>query len=114
MRSTRPFSWFNSCAFGIPSGSFGNLGRNAFRGPHVFQYGDYSMFKSIAVRESWKLQVALREAFNVFNVQNYDVPVCATVNSSATQIAANVGRITSLAHRDERPRQLQFGLRFVF
>src|SRR3974377_1336845 len=28
-------SWFNPCAFGIPSGAFGSLGRNAFRGPAV-------------------------------------------------------------------------------
>jgi len=87
------------------------LGRNAFRGPHVFNM-DYSMFKSIAVRENWKLQLRF-EAFNVFNVQNYDVPSALTINSSATQIAANVGRITSLA-QGTTPRQLQFGLRFVF
>ena len=30
-------SWFNPCAFGIPNGSFGNLGRNVFRGPAVFK-----------------------------------------------------------------------------
>jgi len=105
------FSWFNSCAFGIPSGSFGNLGRNAFRGGHVFNM-DYSMFKSVTVRENWKLQLRF-EAFNVFNVQNYDVPSSLTINTNATQIAANVGRITALA-QGTTPRQLQFGLRFVF
>ncbi|MBI1765289.1 MAG: TonB-dependent receptor [Acidobacteria bacterium] len=105
------FSWFNSCAFGIPSGSFGNLGRNVFRGGHVFNM-DYSMFKSITVREGMNLQLRF-EAFNVFNVQNYDVPSAVTINANATQIAANVGRITSLA-QGTTPRQLQFGLRFVF
>ena len=29
-------TWFNPCAFAAPSGSFGNLGRNAFRGSPVF------------------------------------------------------------------------------
>ncbi len=105
------FSWFNSCAFGIPSGSFGNLGRNVYRGPHVFNM-DYSMFKSIRVREGMSLQLRF-EAFNIFNVQNYDVPSSLTVNTNATQIAANVGRITSLA-QGTTPRQLQFGLRFTF
>ncbi|MCI0391371.1 MAG: TonB-dependent receptor [Acidobacteria bacterium] len=105
------FSWFNSCAFGIPSGSFGSLGRNVYRGPHVFNM-DYSMFKSIAVRENWRLQLRF-EAFNVFNVQNYDVPSALTINTNATQIAANVGRITALA-QGTTPRQLQFGLRFTF
>jgi len=102
-------TWFNPCAFGIPSGSFGNLGRNAFRGPHVVNL-DFSMFKSFPIREEWKLQLRF-EAFNVLNIQNFDVPSNLTVNANATQIAANVGRVQSLALP---PRQMQFGLRFVF
>jgi len=35
------------------------------------------------------------------------------VNTNATTIAANVGRISTLA-QGTTPRQLQFGLRFVF
>jgi hypothetical protein len=104
-------SWFNACAFGIPSGAFGSLGRNVFKGPHVVNM-DFSMFKSIPVREGWNLQMRF-EAFNVFNIQNYDVPSALTINSNATQIAANVGRITTLA-QGTTPRQLQFGLRLVF
>src|SRR5262249_44063469 len=65
-------SWFNTCAFGIPSGAFGTLGRNVFRGPHVVNM-DLSMFKSVSIREGWNLQLRF-EAFNVFNIQNYDVP----------------------------------------
>jgi hypothetical protein len=104
-------SWFNPCAFGIPSGAFGNLGRNVFRGPAVFR-ADLSMFKSFPVREGWNLQVRV-EAFNVFNIQAYDVPSSLTINSNATQIAANAGRVTALA-QGVTPRQLQFGLRFTF
>jgi hypothetical protein len=105
------FSWFNVCAFGIPSGSFGSLGRNVYKGGHVFNM-DYSMFKSIQVREGMNLQLRF-EAFNIFNVQNYGPPSSLTINSNATSIAANVGRITALA-QGTTPRQLQFGLRFVF
>jgi hypothetical protein len=104
-------SWFNVCAFGIPSGAFGNLGRNVYSGSHVVNM-DFSLFKSFPVREGWNLQMRF-EAFNVFNIQNYDVPSALTINSNATQIAANVGRITALA-QGTTPRQLQFGLRFVF
>ncbi len=104
-------SWFNPCAFGIPSGAFGNLGRNVYRGPAVFNT-DLSLFKSFPVREGWNLQLRF-EAFNVFNIQNYDVPSSLTVNSNATSIAANVGRVTGLA-QGTTPRQMQFGLRFVF
>jgi hypothetical protein len=53
------------------------------------------------------------EAFNVFNIQNYDVPSVLTVNSNATQTAPGVGRITSLA-TGTTPRQMQFGLRLAF
>jgi hypothetical protein len=106
-------SWFNPCAFGIPNntGAFGNLGRNTFRGSHVVNM-DFSLFKSIPVYEGWNLQLRF-EAFNVFNIQNYDVPSALTINANATQIAANVGRITGLA-AGTTPRQMQFGLRLTF
>ncbi|HJQ31954.1 MAG TPA: TonB-dependent receptor [Pyrinomonadaceae bacterium] len=104
-------TWFNPCAFGIPSGAFGNLGRNVFRGPAVFNM-DFSLFKEINFREGMKLQLR-GEAFNVFNIQNWDVPSALTINSSATAIAAGAGRVTALA-QGTTPRQLQFGLRFVF
>lgn len=104
-------SWFNPCAFGIPSGAFGNLGRNVFRGKAVFN-ADLSMFKTFPIREGMNLQFRV-EAFNVFNIQNWDVPSSLTVNSNATAIAAGVGKITSLA-QGTTPRQIQFGLRFVF
>ncbi len=110
-------SWFNTCAFGIPSGAFGNLGKNAFRGPHVTNM-DFSMFKTLPLhREGMSLQLRF-EAFNVFNIQNYDVPKPTgnnnlVVNTNATTMATGAGRITSLA-QGTTPRQLQFGLRFQF
>lgn len=108
-----PASWFNPCAFGIPSGAFGNLGRNAFNGPHVVNM-DFSMFKTVPIRESMSLQLRF-EAFNVFNIQNYDTPANAqlTINSSNTAIATGSGRLTQLA-QGQTPRQMQFGLRFIF
>jgi Carboxypeptidase regulatory-like domain len=98
-------TWFNPCAFGIPSGSFGNLGRNKFRGKSVFNT-DLSLFKTFYLGEVMKLQFRA-EAFNVFNIQNWEVPANLTIN------AANPGRITALA-QGTNPRQIQFGLRFVF
>ena len=106
-------SWFNPCAFGIPNntGAFGNLGRNSFRGSHVVNM-DFSLFKSISVYEGWNLQLRF-EAFNVFNIQNYDAPSGLTINNNATQITTGVGRITGLA-TGTTPRQMQFGLRLAF
>jgi hypothetical protein len=106
-------SWFNPCAFGIPSGSFGSLGRNVFRGKSVFNT-DLSLFKSFPIREGWELQFRM-ETFNVFNIQNWDTPANAnlTLNTNATTLATNVGRITTLA-AGTNPRQIQFGLRLMF
>jgi hypothetical protein len=106
-------SWFNPCAFGIPSGAFGNLPRNAFRGPAVYNV-DLSMFKSISISERFKLQFRM-EVFNVFNIQNWDTPANGnlTVNSSATAIAAGVGKISNLA-QGTTPRQIQFGIRLNY
>lgn len=98
--------WFNPCAFMIPSGSFGNLGRNAFRGHPVYNV-DFSLFKSIPLPKEG-MQIQLRfEAFNVLNIQNWDVPSGLTIGNS------NAGQITGLAP-GSAPRQLQFGLRFQF
>ena len=106
-------SWFNPCAPGIPSGSFGNLGRNVFRGKSVFNT-DLSLFKSFPIREHWQLQFRM-ETFNVFNIQNRDTPAAGnlTLNTNATTLANNVGRITGLA-AGTNPRQIQFRLRLMF
>ncbi len=106
-------SWFNPCAFGIPSGAFGNFGRNALRGPSVYN-ADVSVFKSVPIGERFKVQLRV-EAFNIFNIQNWSEPANAnlTVNTNATTIAAGVGKISGLA-QGTTPRQIQFGLRLVY
>ena len=103
--------WFNPCAFtapgqnGFPFG-FGNLGRTTYRGPSVFNM-DFSMIKNIPLpREGMRLQMAF-EAFNVFNIQNLDTPSQLNITNRSA------GVITSLA-QGTTPRELQFGLRFVF
>lgn len=105
-------TWFNPCAFTTPSGAFGNLGRNAFRGDPVFNM-DFSLFKSIPLpKEGMELQLRF-EAFNIFNIQNLDVPGGAGASGGAgTQLGnAAFAQITGLA---SPPRQLQFGARFIF
>ncbi|HXG91947.1 MAG TPA: TonB-dependent receptor [Blastocatellia bacterium] len=53
---------------------FGNLGRNTFRGPAIWNT-DFSVFKNTGLpfRENTKLQFGM-EFFNVFNSANYTVP----------------------------------------
>jgi hypothetical protein len=63
------------------------------------------------VRESWNPHVHF-EAFNVFNISNYDVPSALAVNSNVTRIVAKLGRAITLPPWG-MPKQLQFELRFV-
>jgi len=103
-------TWFNPCAFTVPSGAFGNLGRDVFRGRPVYNM-DVSLFKSIPLpREGMSLQLRF-ESFNVFNIQNWDTPTTQSSDSGLTVGNKAFGRITTLAHD---PRQMQFGLRFTF
>jgi len=68
---------------------------------------DTSMFKSFPLpREGWMVQVRF-EAFNLLNVQNWEVPSGTIISN------ANAGQITSLAS-GTTPRQMQFGLRLQF
>jgi hypothetical protein len=103
-------TWFNPCAFAVPSGSFGNLGRNAYRGPVVYNL-DFSLFKKIPLpREGWSLQLRF-ESINVLNIQNWDTPTTQSSDSGLAVGNLAFGQIRTLAHD---PRQMQFGLRFVF
>jgi hypothetical protein len=113
-------NWFNPCAFMTPIGSFGTVGRNAFRGPHVVNM-DFGLTKNIPLpHEGWRLQFRA-EAFNVFNIQNWDSPQGANntlvinTNGVNSAFAANSGAgvITQLA-QGTTARQLQFGLRIIF
>jgi hypothetical protein len=75
-------------ATGTPIGTFGDEGRNEFRGPKFFQF-DASLVREFPVRERLKLMLRL-EAFNVLNHPDFNVPV--TTMSSST-----FGEITSQA-----------------
>jgi hypothetical protein len=51
---------------------FGNLGRNALRGPD-FAWGDFYLTKWFALREHLKLRLEA-QAFNLFNHPNFALP----------------------------------------
>lgn len=110
--------WFNATPIGMPgsafgrpaAGTFGNLERNALRGPGYWRT-DASFFKTFAVG-THRLEVRI-EAVNIFNHVNLGFPdsevgVPGTPNP-------NAGRITSTAFDNGDPqRNFQFGLRYVF
>ena len=96
-------NWFNPAAFElVPSGRFGNAGRNAFRGP------GYATFDTSVQRRfglPGRADAVLRwDVFNVANRANFGLP-------NRTVPATNAGSITSLAGD---ARVMQFAIRVEF
>ena len=105
-----PNDWMNAAAFATPAnGTFGNLGRNAFRAPGVAQL-DLGVSKFVSVTE--RLSVRFRaDLFNVTNRAQYGAP-------NADVAAANFGVITTTlstyATGRGTPRDLQLSLKIMF
>jgi hypothetical protein len=94
--------WFEPADFqAVPSGTFGNAGRNILRGPN-WQSLDMSLQKDIPMGRT---NVSLRwDVFNVFDTVNLGLP-----NSDIS--SATVGTISTLAGD---PRLMQFSIRLLF
>jgi len=103
--------WFNRNAFARPAnGTFGNLGRNALRGPGVNKW-DIALFKNFKVSEGKNVQFR-GEMFNAFNHPSF-ITVGRTLSTTATAInplASNFAVVTDT--RDARV--VQFGLKLTF
>jgi TonB dependent receptor/Carboxypeptidase regulatory-like domain len=98
--------WYDPSAFSIPSGSFGNFGRNVLRSRSVWNL-DFSLFKNFPIGDREARTIQLRfDAFNVFNHINWGIP-------GSTIGQAGAGVITALA-TGTSPRQLQFALKFAY
>jgi hypothetical protein len=95
-------SWFDTTAF-APNAvfTFGNAGRNLISGPATANL-DFAIYKSFRIRERVGLQFRA-EAFNATNTPAFDPP-----NVQAGD--PGFGTISSAG----TPRNLQFGLKFVF
>jgi len=96
---------FNPGSFTSPSaGTFGNLSRNAFRGPDMFVY-NAALFRNFAVRENIKLEFR-GEVYNLTNTTNPMNPVSIF---TAPGFGSSLGNIDNLAGR-----QFQVGARVLF
>lgn len=94
--------FFNTAAFSLPAAfTLGNLGRNTVTGPGLFDM-DFGLARNIQVREYIRIQLRA-EFFNLFNHPNYNI-VDRIINGPS------FGRVLSQLD----PRQLQFGIKFVF
>src|SRR5215213_143765 len=82
-------SLINPAAFSIPSaGEFGNLSRNALRGPNFLQ-ADLIFNKRILITERVKVEFRT-EIFNLFNRANFALPSSTLNNALPTITSAGV------------------------
>ena len=84
--------YLNPAAFAMPApGTYGNLGRNALRGPGISQL-DLTLSKKFPIREM--LNVEFRaECYNLLNSPVYQVPGYNTVSGSQVRLADATGVI---------------------
>lgn len=116
----------NPAAFSIPApGQFGNLPRNALRGPNFRQF-DLVLAKRFRFTETVNLEFRT-EVFNIFNMTNFAAP-SATLNNALpalqpnqpftqTSAGATFGLLRSTVERTVglgTNRQIQFALRLNF
>jgi outer membrane receptor protein involved in Fe transport len=105
-----PQEWINLAAFSTPApGTFGNLGRNAFRARGISQL-DLALVKDVSITERLTLRFRA-DAFNVFNRAQYGPP-----NADVSQV--NFGVITttvsSYATGRGTPREFQLSAKMSF
>ncbi len=104
-----PTHWFDTsldssgAAWGTPEQfTFGNGGRNIMEGPGRINF-DFSVFRRFPINEDMSVQFR-GEFFNLFNTPQFGLPGASIGNPSAGIISSTVGN----------PREIQFGLKFVF
>ena len=96
-------------------GRFGNLKRNAFRGPGYWRT-DASLFKKIKLTETKELEFRI-EAVNFFNTVNLNNPdsFIGRFDESGALVPNNsLGVINSTAYGGDTQRNFQFALKFKF
>ncbi len=110
-----PTQYINPAAFSLPApGQLGNLGRGVVRGRSITNI-DFSVNKNWRMRERFNIQFRA-EFFNLFNHTNF-VGYNTGLNFGGNRTAANYGRPGSgfgALTSAQRPREIQFGLKFNF
>jgi Carboxypeptidase regulatory-like domain len=113
--TTACVQWLNAAAFAPNAlGTFGNLGRNAVRGPGTVNF-DAALSRSFKMTERYTLQARV-DAFNVFNLVNFvgAISPAGTVTAyttlSTNQSSSTFGRVQAAFD----PRILQFSVKLYF
>ncbi|HEX8872381.1 MAG TPA: hypothetical protein VF758_06425, partial [Candidatus Acidoferrum sp.] len=95
--------------------NFGNLGRNAFRGPFQ-QNWDFSLMKSFLLTERIHLRFST-DFFNIWNHANFAGPSITDVETITHNAAGNPttdGPFGKIFSTTGTPRLIQFSLRLAF
>jgi hypothetical protein len=105
--------FFNTAAFvdnAVPF-TFGNAGRNIVRGPG-FQNWDFSIFKTIPVRETMRFEFRT-EFFNIWNHVNPLIEPLGLISEEPTPLEFGTPEY-GFPKGARDPRFIQFGLKFYF
>jgi hypothetical protein len=95
--------WFNQAAFAVqPTGTFGNLGRDAVYGPGTIQF-DMALTRRFQIRERYRLELR-SDFFNILNHANWSNPGVSIASPTT------FGQVTTFGS----PRQIQMGLKLYF
>jgi hypothetical protein len=104
-------TYFDTSVFSQPQGvTFGNTGRNQFRGPGAWNL-DFSLFRAFPMGGSGRRLEFRSEFFNLLNHPNWGNPN-ADVNSASFGQTFSVG--TGARDAGTGERQIRLGLRFQF
>ena len=105
-----PQEWVNLAAFSTPAnGTFGDLGRNAFRAPGISDV-DLALAKDISFVEHVKLHLRA-DLSNVVNRAQYGAP---NANLSAANFGVITSTISSYATGRGTPREFQLSVKMSF
>jgi len=104
--------WINLAAFTTPApGTFGNAGRDIFRGPGLWQL-DLAADKRIPINERYRLQFRA-EAFNIFNRAQLGAPQ-SNISAGAGEFGLITQPVNTTPIGAGTARQIQLALRFEF
>jgi hypothetical protein len=94
-------SSLNGCAY---LGTYGNIGRNSFRGPKALNL-DAQISRIFPIHENWSTTLRL-EAFNVLNHPNFNPPtggsagsIAGNSGSAAVLTSSTFGQVTSTSNQ---------------
>jgi hypothetical protein len=105
-----PNDWVSAAAFATPaSGTFGDLGRNAFRAPGISDV-DFALAKDISVAERAKVRFRA-DVFNILNHAQYGAPNAVLGQTNFGEITTT---ISSYATGRGTPREFQLSAKVTF